>query len=101
MVGFDWGIMRSVVQKFIADKDGATAIEYGLITALVSIVIVGALTTLGTNLTGVFEDVSDKLNVAAPADENENSGPPVRGTSGQGGRDEITRPRGGNRVPPR
>ena len=43
------------------DESGATAIEYGLIAALVSVVIIGALTTLGTKLTSTFQAVSDQL----------------------------------------
>jgi pilus assembly protein Flp/PilA len=47
--------------RFLKDESGATAIEYGLIAALVSVVIIGALTTLGTKLTSTFEEVSSKL----------------------------------------
>jgi pilus assembly protein Flp/PilA len=47
--------------RFLKDESGATAIEYGLIAALVSVVIIGALTTLGTKLDATFKAVSDKL----------------------------------------
>ncbi len=47
---------------FMNDESGATAIEYGLIAALVSVAIIGALTTLGTKLTTTFGSVSSKLN---------------------------------------
>ncbi len=47
---------------FMNDESGATAIEYGLIAALVSVAIIGALTTLGTKLTTTFTSVSSKLN---------------------------------------
>ena len=43
------------------DERGATAIEYGLIAALVAIVIIGAVTTLGTNLTTLFGQVAAAL----------------------------------------
>lgn len=36
--------------RLLADESGATAIEYGLIVALIAVVIIGAVTTLGTNL---------------------------------------------------
>jgi len=43
------------------DESGATAIEYGLIAALIAVAIIGAVTTLGTNMETTFEKVSDQL----------------------------------------
>ncbi len=48
-------------KKFLKDESGATAIEYGLIAALVAVAIVGALTTLGGSLNGVFGNVGTDL----------------------------------------
>lgn len=42
--------MPQIAKRFIADESGATAIEYGLIVALIAVVIISAVTTLGTNL---------------------------------------------------
>ncbi|MGR4862711.1 Flp family type IVb pilin [Caulobacter sp. LARHSG274] len=42
--------MSKFVTRFLNDESGATAIEYGLIIALIAVVIVTAVTTLGTNL---------------------------------------------------
>jgi len=42
--------MKKFVSRLVADESGATAIEYGLIVALIAVVIIGAVTTLGTNL---------------------------------------------------
>jgi pilus assembly protein Flp/PilA len=42
--------MTNFVARFTRDESGATAIEYGLIVALIGVVIIGAVTTLGTNL---------------------------------------------------
>ena len=42
--------MKNSIKRFFADQSGATAIEYGLIVALIAVVIIGAVTTLGTNL---------------------------------------------------
>ena len=53
--------MSKFLSRFVNDESGATAIEYGLIAALISVVIVGALTTIGTNLTGTFTTVGTKL----------------------------------------
>ena len=42
--------MSKFISRFVGDESGATAIEYGLIVALIAVVIIGAVTTLGTNL---------------------------------------------------
>jgi pilus assembly protein Flp/PilA len=47
--------------RFIKQEEGATAIEYGLIAALISVAIVGVLVTLGPALSGVFSTVQSKL----------------------------------------
>jgi len=51
----------SMFRNFIKDESGATAIEYGLIAAWLSVAIIGMLTTLGTNLTTTFQSVADQL----------------------------------------
>jgi pilus assembly protein Flp/PilA len=56
--------MRTILSRFAKDESGATAIEYGLIAALISVVILGALTTLGGNLTATFNEVSSSLTTA-------------------------------------
>jgi pilus assembly protein Flp/PilA len=48
------------------DESGATAIEYGLLAALISVAIILAVTTLGQTLNGVFTDINTDL-VATPA----------------------------------
>jgi pilus assembly protein Flp/PilA len=53
--------MIANVKKFLKDENGATAIEYGLIAALIAVAIVTALTTLGTNLSGLFSNVNSDL----------------------------------------
>jgi pilus assembly protein Flp/PilA len=52
--------MRNII-RFIKAEEGATAIEYGLIAALISVAIVGVLVTLGPALSGVFSTVQSKL----------------------------------------
>ena len=49
------------ISKLIKDKKGATAIEYGLIAAGISVAIITIVGTVGTNLTGTFQKVADKL----------------------------------------
>ena len=54
-----------LVKKLGKDTKGATAIEYGLIAALVGVACIGALTTVGTNLKGVFNKVGSNLTTAS------------------------------------
>jgi len=51
-------------RKLTADKRGATAIEYGLIAALIAVAAIGAMSTLGTKLSNTFSNVSNNLNVS-------------------------------------
>jgi len=51
--------------EFVRDEDGATAIEYGLIAALVSVAAIGALTAMGNSLSTMFNTVSSSLSNAA------------------------------------
>ena len=48
--------------KFLRDETGATAIEYGLIAALISVVIIAAVTLVGNNLKQVFTNIGTQLN---------------------------------------
>ena len=47
--------------SLLRDKNGATAIEYGLIAALISVAIITAVTAVGTNLTTTFSNVANAL----------------------------------------
>lgn len=58
--------MLKTIRKFIADESGATAIEYGLIAALVSLAAIAALQALGESLDSIFGYVSTELNDAIP-----------------------------------
>lgn len=53
--------MTALLKNFIADENGATAIEYGLIAALIAVVVITALTTIGTNLAADFTSVATAL----------------------------------------
>lgn len=53
--------MRKVHLRFTADCAGVTAIEYGLIAALVAVIIIGAVAAVGTNLSTVFSTVAGSL----------------------------------------
>ena len=49
--------MKSLINRFVNDESGATAIEYGLIAGLLSIVIVGAVAATGTSISGIFTKI--------------------------------------------
>jgi pilus assembly protein Flp/PilA len=57
---------RNILARIIKDESGATAIEYGLIVALVSMAAIGAYTALGQELLAFFTAVDSKLNTATP-----------------------------------
>ena len=57
--------MKVVFQKFLADKSGATAIEYGLIAAGIAIAIITAVNGVGTQLKTNFNTITTKLTPAA------------------------------------
>ena len=49
------------IRKMLKNEKGATAIEYGLIAALIAVAAIGAMTSLGGNLTNTFNKVSNNL----------------------------------------
>lgn len=49
------------ISRFISNESGATAIEYGLIAALIAVVIIGAVTAVGTSLSTTFTTVSGSI----------------------------------------
>ena len=53
------------LDKLLRDESGATAIEYGLIAALISVVIIAAVTAVGTQLSGVFNSIATALGTAS------------------------------------
>ena len=57
--------MSKFVTRFMNDESGATAIEYGLIVALIAVVIITAVTTVGSNLNTQFNTVGTKLAASA------------------------------------
>jgi pilus assembly protein Flp/PilA len=56
--------MKSIIaqaKRFTRDEEGATMVEYGLMVALIAIVCITAVTTIGTNLNKVFSDIAASL----------------------------------------
>ncbi len=54
--------MTKFVKSFLTNESGATAIEYGLIAALIAVAAIAAMSTLGKNLSGTFNNVSAQLH---------------------------------------
>jgi pilus assembly protein Flp/PilA len=54
--------MHRRIRRFFKDEEGATAIEYGLIAALISIAAIAAMTNVGNNLKNIFNTVANNLN---------------------------------------
>jgi pilus assembly protein Flp/PilA len=56
--------MSKLLARFFKEESGATAIEYGLIAALISVALITGATALGTSLNTQFNTLSTKLNVS-------------------------------------
>jgi pilus assembly protein Flp/PilA len=54
--------VQRLIRSFLRDECGATAIEYGLIAALIAVVIIGAVTAVGTNLNGTFNNIASNVS---------------------------------------
>jgi pilus assembly protein Flp/PilA len=54
--------MKSLLARFVKDESGATAIEYGLIAALISVVAIATLTTVGSKLNAKFTAIANGLS---------------------------------------
>lgn len=56
--------MKKILMSFLKDEDGVTAIEYGLIAALIAVVIIAATTFVGTSLSNTFSYVGSEVGSA-------------------------------------
>lgn len=57
--------MMTHVMQFVRDEEGATALEYGLLAALIAAAIVTAVTQLGTTVSDTFSNIATKMSAAA------------------------------------
>ncbi len=57
-------LMRDTIAKLLGDRKAATAVEYGLIIALIALAVVGAIRELGTTTGDMWNNVSDKVQKA-------------------------------------
>jgi pilus assembly protein Flp/PilA len=55
-------MLKALMQQFLAEEDGATMIEYGLLAALIALVVAAAVVTVGTALEDRFNDVEACVN---------------------------------------
>ena len=53
--------MQNLISRFVANESGVTAIEYGLIAALIAVVIIGGVTAVGTKLSTTFSTIASSL----------------------------------------
>ena len=58
--------MIQKIKNFFKDEEGATAVEYGLMVALIAAVIIGAVTLLGTSTNDAFNTVGNAIDAATP-----------------------------------
>ncbi len=64
----DLKMLSTYIRMFVRDEKAATAIEYGMIVGLIAVIIIGAVTTIGTELGGTFDTIAEKLGGTAPAE---------------------------------
>lgn len=60
-------MLMNTIKRFNKDESGATAIEYGLIAALIAVVVIGAVSLVGDRLILTFESISNQLPATATA----------------------------------
>jgi len=58
--------IRVLVSRFVADEEGASAMEYGLITTLIAVAIILSAGLVGTRLTAVFDYLNTTMVLPAP-----------------------------------
>jgi pilus assembly protein Flp/PilA len=56
--------MLNLIKKFVKEEEGATMVEYGLMVALIAVVLIVAVTAVGTNLEGLFNTVATEVGSA-------------------------------------
>ena len=56
--------MCNIMKRFVKNDDGAALVEYGILVGLIAVVCVGAVTTLGTTIDGVFNTINLSLSTA-------------------------------------
>jgi len=54
--------MKNFFSRFVKDESGATAIEYGLIAALISVAVIAGVKTIGTKLSSTFNNIQGNLS---------------------------------------
>lgn len=59
--------MTTLLRRFRKDEKGATAIEYGLLAALIAVAIIATVYALGTNLNAMFKSVSTSISTFTPS----------------------------------
>jgi pilus assembly protein Flp/PilA len=73
------------MHKFLVDENGATAIEYGLIAALIAVAIIASLSTLGQTVSDNFEAIAESIDNSAGGGSGASGGAGGSGGFGSGG----------------
>jgi pilus assembly protein Flp/PilA len=60
--------MKAILSRFAKDKSGATAIEYGLIAALISLMVIAGATLAGPRIDATFKSIARGLGATVPAE---------------------------------
>ena len=74
--------MLAFINRLLKNNKGATAIEYVLLAGLISIAAIAAMTSVGTEISGAFTTVKDKLDAASTRMEGANPTPATKQTTG-------------------
>lgn len=61
---FFWALFAARIHAHITNDRGATAVEYGLLVALIALAIIAAVTALGQDLSGMFQTIADNISGA-------------------------------------
>ncbi|MGB0670483.1 MAG: Flp family type IVb pilin [Rhodospirillales bacterium] len=78
--------IKSFTKRLLRDESGATAIEYGLIAALIAVAAIGGMTAVGDSLESTFNSVSNQLPAADTSSSGSTSGGDTSGgTTSSGG----------------
>ena len=61
IISLVWTFLVTAIHGRLSSERGATAVEYGLLVALIAVVIIGAVTLVGDNLAALFDEVAEEL----------------------------------------
>ncbi|PRF40081.1 Flp family type IVb pilin [Burkholderia multivorans] len=66
--------MKAIIKRFLKEEDGVTAIEYGLIAGLIAVAIIASVSTIGSKLGTMFENISSCVSSPSTCGQSSGSG---------------------------